>query len=315
MFIGNHLQKLLQALILTLSLGWILYLLTNIISEHGVAHFLPTNWSWLFLATLLLMLSMLPNAFIFWELVSREAKHPFPWQSALLLHMKGQLARYLPGRFWGVLYQINAARKHLSSANVSKANIDLMIISLLGNLLIPLGILSCLNNLPLWVFFTTLCTIVLAYLLFYRSQFFHMLYDRLCRMKLLPAKLTSFLTELKDIRLGKKLLFSSLILFFGSWIIYLGAWKVLTQAYALTESHFAILAAWYSIAWLIGFIAAFTPGGLGIREASFVLFAQQGIDTNTLAFIAVIARLWLMLADVLLVIVTTFFLRIFTQDE
>lgn len=312
----NMFNKLLRPVVLLLSLGWISYLLANIFDEHGAKYFVPENWYWLVVSTVLLTMSMFPNAAIFWKFLSRETLRQVPWKLGLLLHAKGQIVRYLPGRFWGLLYQINLTRGQIPSAVVTRANIDLMVISLAGNMLIPAAILCYFGAIPVWSCLAAAGTALVCLAILLKSNLFVILFKAILNNRYLPDKLSAFLYALTEIRLDKKLLVATPLMFIFSWLIYLPAWKTLSLAYpGLATMNYAVLCAWYSIAWLIGFAAAITPGGLGVREASFIALAQHGMDSGLLAFIAVIARLWLILADIIFLLAITLVLRPSTQND
>ena len=51
-------------------------------------------------------------------------------------------------------------------------------------------------------------------------------------------------------------------------------------------------------AWIIGFGVFFVPGGIGIRESTFVLLSTDILDPNDALAIAIIARMAFILADV-----------------
>ena len=55
----------------------------------------------------------------------------------------------------------------------------------------------------------------------------------------------------------------------------------------------------YVIASAIGIATMIPPAGMGIREASYVTMASSFASINELAFIAVIARVWFVFAEIL----------------
>ncbi len=52
-----------------------------------------------------------------------------------------------------------------------------------------------------------------------------------------------------------------------------------------------------SAAWFVGFAVVFVPGGVGVREATFVALAPSSLDPSESLAIALVARLLFVLAD------------------
>ena len=61
-----------------------------------------------------------------------------------------------------------------------------------------------------------------------------------------------------------------------------------------------LLIASNSLASLIGFIAVFAPGGIGVREAAFGFLLRPEFEIESIITIALVLRLWTMSADIVL---------------
>lgn len=103
--------------------------------------------------------------------------------------------------------------------------------------------------------------------------------------------------------LPKKMSFKLLINYHLMWISF-GASGLLivlalldlTHIQFSTLDYFMIMSA-FICAWLIGFLSLLTPGGLGVREASLVLFLSPLIGVETAALAAIISRIIWTLAE------------------
>ena len=85
---------------------------------------------------------------------------------------------------------------------------------------------------------------------------------------------------------------------FGSWALYLAGFAWLEHAFTeLQGVDMLLAAAYYSLAWVIGFVAILTPSGLGVREVSFVVLAGSIAGEPVLVFLAVIVRIWVMVTE------------------
>jgi uncharacterized membrane protein YbhN (UPF0104 family) len=81
-------------------------------------------------------------------------------------------------------------------------------------------------------------------------------------------------------------------IYIAVWALYGGACSLLTLSVAnLDVQYFLPVASIYIVAWLIGFLSVFTPGGLGVREAVIIFFLQFLIDSTLAALLALVARL------------------------
>jgi hypothetical protein len=92
-----------------------------------------------------------------------------------------------------------------------------------------------------------------------------------------------------------------MVLLAGGTVLGLLAWIPLaaSSVFQLETRDALQLAAIYAFAWLAGYVAAFTPSGLGVRELVFVGLAAR-FPPDVVATMAVLGRINLLLADVAL---------------
>ncbi|TXK65029.1 hypothetical protein [Alkalisalibacterium limincola] len=77
------------------------------------------------------------------------------------------------------------------------------------------------------------------------------------------------------------------------------SWVFLASASGFPDNAAAIhLAAFYILAWLAGYLAVVTPGGLGVRELVFAGLASE-FPPELVAALAILGRLLLMTSDVI----------------
>ena len=67
-----------------------------------------------------------------------------------------------------------------------------------------------------------------------------------------------------------------------------------------------LLCASYMLAWVVGYLAMITPGGLGVREAGFFALASPLMSLPELTFLAVFIRLWQILVESLMFLAFAF---------
>ena len=58
----------------------------------------------------------------------------------------------------------------------------------------------------------------------------------------------------------------------------------------------------YVLAWIIGFLAFFTPGGLGVRETVLVLMLNLYLPVYISAVLAILSRVWWIIGELVWVL-------------
>lgn len=275
-------------------LGWVGYLLLTTI-EHP-ADLIPGQWYWLLLATLLLGLSLVTNLAVFHLFLNMQKTVSLGMSARL--HLVGQLLRYLPGRIWGVVYQIGVTRDSLAAPIIVRANLDLMVLLLIGNTVMAISLLGHRAGWPVLLLAgIALLGVSIVGLLFLGGA------NGLLRRtaSILPDRASRLLHALAGTKADPARLLVVAGCFVAGWALYLAAWQMLGQAYPIyAEVDFVNLCALYTLASIIGIVAAITPAGLGVREAAFVVLAGAGTGTDVVAFIAVFGRVWLLFVELLL---------------
>ncbi len=295
--------KLINTGFLVLGSSWVIYLFIQSISKEGASRFVPESWTWLIFSTGLIISSLLLNTVNFHQFLSSAVAQHISITTSLKLHIVGQVVRYLPGRFWGLLYQISSCRTILPAAAITRANIDLMLLALFGNLAVAAIILGVFQSIPFWL--ALLILVPMGIVLFFPYKDYPIKFFKLfvIRSPFVPQRVKKFVLALTGSRLKFNQAASIVTIFIISWIFYLLGWSCLGYVFPiLCNTNLMVLCAWYTIAWMIGFAAALTPAGLGVREVIFIFMADQGVGSDTLSFVAIFARLWLMAADLIILL-------------
>lgn len=83
-----------------------------------------------------------------------------------------------------------------------------------------------------------------------------------------------------------------------SWIVYAGAFWVLVEGLGL-EASFLPTASAFAAAYVLGYVMVFAPAGIGVREGFLIVLLSPQVGAAAAGAIAVIARLWTTLIEVL----------------
>lgn len=276
-------------------LGWVAYLLADSVADP--ARFWPRN-GWAFLwATLLVTASLASNGLLFHWFLSTDSTQRIPFLTSIRLNIAGQLLRYLPGRIWGIAYQVTSSKGRISAASIARANIELMIFGLVGNTGIALMLLGGLAQ-PVdwqWLALGALFFMALACLFLGGSRWLARHFS-----PYLPSKIEHILALITAFPLPLPRFLAMQAIFLLGWMFYLMGWQLLSTVFpGFSQTDFAALAVYYTLASAIGILSFVTPAGLGVREAAFLFLASAGAGQDAAAFFAVFGRVWLMFVELL----------------
>lgn len=295
----NVLNRTFSVALMVTGLGWASYLLIPTLSNPS--RFIPEYGIWLALATLLLAASLATNVLIFHLFLRMQEGERYPLNLVAKLHLVGQLLRYLPGRIWGVAYQMGAASGHIPAVRIARANLDMMLFFLVGNTAVALLILGVRQGWsPLALLLAASLALILIGFLFLGGT------NWLMRLSanIIPNRLASLLHALSETKSDPSLLLLIFGLFCLVWSLYLAAWHLLGKAYtSFSEVDFLVLSAYYTLAATVGILSTVTPAGLGVREAIFIMLAATSAEKSIVAFFAIFGRVWLMTVEFSLLLI------------
>ncbi len=285
--------------LMAIGLGWLAYMLVTNLSHPAL--FIPASWSWLTVASLFVLLSIAGNGVLFYLFLKAAGCDHCTMFQALKMHYYGQLLRYLPGRIWGVVYQVSAAQRAIPAHQVVRANLDWMVFSILANTLVAMLLIAISQGWPWWILLTLLvvCLSILGLLFLGGTNW---MLRRSANV--LPNKLNNLLHALAEAKLTPRRMMLIVTVFILSWMLYLFGWILLSKVFPVfAHVDFIVLCAYYSLASVVGIVSAITPAGLGIREAAFMMMAVASMGAETVAFFALFGRVWLMVLEVGLLLV------------
>jgi glycosyltransferase 2 family protein len=228
------------------------------------------------------------------ELAASVTRVRLDRRTAAHIYFTGQILKYLPGRVWGFGYQAVAGARIAPTSDwllATSMHFGLAILVLL----VSAAVVIVAARSPLLASFALVAGIA-AYAgawLLVESPVAHRLVTMAShrRMTALRAawprlQATSGTTRLR----------TGLLLTAGT-AAGLAAWIPLCSAgpWGLPQDDALLLAAIYGLAWLVGYLAVFTPAGLGVRELVFISLAPD-VGPDVVATLAVLGRANLLLA-------------------
>lgn len=285
--------KLLSAGLMAAGIGWVIYLIASTLEDPK--RFIPDSGGWLVVATLLVALSIGMGIFIFGFFLNTNAAYPYPLRRIAQLHVAGQLLRYLPGRLWGLAFQISSTRETVPAAILARANIDFMVFSMIGSAAVALALLAFRKPWPWWVALGPLIAGAILLAGVFLGGINRLL---LLAGKRLPRRAKNICEAIAAGQPTLLRLVRITTLFAASWAAYLAGWSLLGCVFhSFEQVDFISLCAYYTLASIIGILSVLTPAGIGVREAAFVMLADGSAGREAVVFFAAFGRIWLMVIE------------------
>lgn len=286
---------LIKWIIILASLTWIVGLLFKDFRQIGdiISDSSPLL---LFISLVVGTISLSFNALIFGLLVNDKKDWGIPTPVMCVLYFNSQIIRHLPGRIWGVVYQLtHRATTHIPRSHLVKANLEHSALSLSSAALF-FFLLVYLRSSPILIIAMIIIYYLTAYYFYTSEKPANLINQMIQKSKWCRTEQKGLIEPLQP-RFALGILTAN----FLSWIFYIVAWYFLLGAYVKFDLiQTTLVLASYSGAWVIGFISLITPSGLGIRESSFLILAYSFDTPERLAFFAVLVRIWLIFIDLIL---------------
>ncbi len=212
---------------------------------------------------------------------------------AVKIYLVGQIAKYIPGKIWGIAYQISHVAGAKAATGVVLANMENMFIVIYMTSLTALVLLSTFIE----IIYTLAIVIVgiAGFLFIYRTG----IILRIVQFLLQAIGRQSFAPQTDECKRPGNL--EGLVF----CIIFCSAYALsyilmLESVFDYTYSEAFIYIALLSVAWIGGVLTILVPAGMGVRELIFVAFASQLIpeqSMETIVAIAVVTRFWQLIQE------------------
>ncbi len=277
-----------------------------------LAQSIYTNWSqireypWKFDLPLLALAVLFGSAWFFlrawiWAQVVREMHDKLPYWPAFRVFMISEVARYVPGKIWQYVSRIYLAeRYHIPPAlTLTSAVVELLVVMIAAGGVALANASRVLPQLeeqyyPLFV----LGMVAALALVHPRSlQTWSRILAKFLRQDWVPFDVSySHLVMI---------LMAGLL----TWVAAGLGFAFFVQSLTPTaEGHTVQLITIYAASWLIGLLAVVVPAGVGVREGTMTVLLVTMMPQPTAAVIAIAARLWVTLLELLLLALARIFI-------
>ena len=251
-------------------------------------------------------LALLATVPAFRTLLATYARQPIDSRHAARMLFVAQILRHLPGRIWGVMYLVNETSTRIPAASMVRANIDFVMYSMSMNVLVAASLFLAVSwNTQAGLLFAAAGLVLLTGAL--KGDWIGKVARAVAGI--MPARAKAFADSVAtQDRLSWLAAAGIAVAFLLAWICFLSIWWALPRVFGVLESvNIWLLCASYCLAWVVGYLAMITPGGLGIREAGFFALASPLMSLAELTFLAVFIRLWQIVVEFLMFAAFAFF--------
>ena len=182
------------------------------------------------------------------------------------IYLVAQPLKYIPGRLWSVVYQVMKVGETVGTRAAISASLTHLGVTIIGSILV-----FGLANGGGWLMFVAGIGATLAWI--WRGGF-----DRYVAMPDSSARSVAHVVYV-------------FLAVCAEWICFIGVTWSICLALSVPAAHTLTLTALYAGAWLIGSFVALAPGGIGIREGSFILLSPlAGVSAEFATSFAFVAR-------------------------
>lgn len=243
------------------------------------------------LATVLLLLVNLLLSYVFFILLKRNGCYAVSAFEAISLSFVGQVAKYLPGKIWGIVYQTLKINIKGGVKYISLSNIELMVFTIVSSFITGIAMLLYQKLFLLSVMLFLAAPFLSAFITLYLSHVIvclPILKNYFNNVHSFEGNFSSFYW---------KLLLSSLffcVLNSSAFMIFI------ISVFHFSVDYAAHLSALLILTWILSTLFIIVPAGIGIREFSFVLIGasfDSSISIEQLSTIALAVRLWQVFTD------------------
>ena len=272
------------------------FLVKNLYSNLDDLQQYSWNINWLQMGfSIVLLLCQFTLMVLVWLYMLRRMGEHLSFIQAWRIWFLSNLGRYIPGKIWqvaglvwlageeGVSRRIAGASVVIAQAlNILASSVMFVLLVVYGFKLPSIGLLW-----PVAMMFVMICAVV------YQGNL----------ERILNTVLRIFGKQPVEVRLTVTDIIYIFIIYVFGWVIYGTAFYVFLDSLVPVEvRHIFFTVSIFAVSYVIGLLAFFAPGGIGVREGIIVVFLGQIVPSPLAVSIAIFARVWSTLAEMLCVI-------------
>lgn len=267
---------------------------------------------WLLAASFLLLAGTIFYMIVLWRWLLARLGGKISLSSAFRIFSISSLGRYLPGKVWQVVGMVYLGRREGVRAEAGVwAALLAQILAVLSGFLVTLAALFLeqkrmlaplldrlgVESISLWWFILPLIVVLV------------LLHPRILE-RITNLLLKLFKREPLRFKLSYPGLLGLFLLYVLSWLCYGSAFYLfLASVNPLPLSNWVVVTGGFAAAYIVGLLAIFVPGGLGVREGVLALFLAGLVGSGVAAALSFGQRLWFTAIELTFVAISVIFLR------
>jgi uncharacterized membrane protein YbhN (UPF0104 family) len=250
-------------LLLLGGLVFLVFRLRSILRDSNI-HLTSSGWAWLAGATVLGAIAVIGSSFI-WLFVLKRLGLPVRWRSTAI-YVQSQLAKYVPGGVWQYASRGTMARVHGLSVRVVARSLPIELAATLYA-----GAAFTFLVFGWWGAIAVIAAIAAA-----------------------PGLAAYFDPGRTALRVAAK----AVPFYALTWVLIgVSFWMTARAFISVSPSDLPLYTGAFAAAWIVGLIAIYAPGGIGVREAILVAILGPRIGGAEALVIAAASRAVFTVAD------------------
>ena len=293
-------KKILQYLIAAVAIAMVVYFFYDQFKRNWDSiktyHF-TINFYYIVASIFIIIIGFLMETYIWQICMNHYLKKKLGFLESIAFVNTSNLFKYIPGRLWAYTVQIALmAKKNIAKSLVLYVNfVCLLCVIIVSIIYGSYYFLFYLKILPMPISILLFGSLILADFAFimWNTSIINWLIIKINKF---------FMREIQPIKIEKWLILYIQFLYLVAWIPPGISAYFLAKGIGLDVAFsdvFALISS-MSVSWIIGYIAIFTPGGLGIREGIMFLMLKQFSNVKTALILPIATRLIYIIIELLL---------------
>jgi len=263
----------------------------SIISRWDVVRSQPwtVNFAWLAASAIVCWLGVVWLMHLWRVIIVHLSGKPLRFWTAYRIAVLANLGKYIPGKVWsamGLIYFLTE-EGHPAPAAIAATVLHQAYTVVSGIMFVSVVLgAGVWGKLPVAVVATVL---TFALVILYPPVF-----ERLLKWGLRVMRREPVVLQISFVR--------AIVLYAGytvGWIIYGAGFWLMSKGLGIPEGPFWPVVASFGGAYLVGFLALFAPGGLGVREGTLAVMLGPYLPPGLPATVAVLSRLWMTVIELI----------------
>jgi glycosyltransferase 2 family protein len=224
-----------------------------------------------------------------WRALLADLGSPLPLPAAIRVMFVGQLGKYVPGAVWAVAAQVELARDYAVPRRRSgTASLVSMAVTLVVGLVAAGVTLPMVSAHAVRQYWWVLAVTPLAVACLWPPLIKAML-DRALKL----ARRAPLEKPISLAGMARALAWTAL-----GWLLFgVHAWLLVSEFGGRDGRTFALALGGYALAWAVGFLIIFIPGGIGAREVALVAVLAPVMPSASALVVALVSRVVMTIGD------------------